>query len=146
MPFAEQDERPIKHIQSYWQHCSLTSDSDARSNDRLPASLDIWSLLAATLSKSLPASDEYDDSDAAVMAVLSFTIQVLKFPLEAVKRNAAAVVAAGTLQDKVIADSNMLLCAQIEQHQHPSIQELHGHVRASQAVKMGCSGDVDQAY
>lgn len=95
----------------------------------------MWSLLAATLSKSLPASDEYDDSDAAVMAVLSFTIQVLKFPLEAVKRNAAAVVAAGTLQDKVTIDSGVLLCAHTEQHQHPSIPEIHGHVRAGQAVK-----------
>ncbi|KAL0048469.1 hypothetical protein WJX82_004043 [Trebouxia sp. C0006] len=88
---AEQDEQPVKQMQSYWQHCSLAAPPNiAFSQDRLPANLDIWSLLAASLAKSLPTSDEFDDSDAAVMAAIAFTIQVLKYPLEALRKGTAA--------------------------------------------------------
>ena len=88
---AEQDEQPVKQMQSYWQHCSLAAPPNiAFSQDRLPANLDIWSLLAASLAKSLPTSDEFDDSDAAVMAAIAFTTQVLKYPLEALRKGTAA--------------------------------------------------------
>jgi hypothetical protein len=87
---AEQDEQPVKQVQSYWQHCTLATDPNACSQDRLPAKLDIWSLLAASLARSLPTSDEFDDSDAAVMAAVAFTIQVLKYPLEALRKGTSA--------------------------------------------------------
>ncbi len=87
---AEQDEQPVKQMQSYWQHCSLAAEANAFSQDRVPANLDIWSLLAASLAKSLPTSDEFDDSDAAVMAAIAFTIQVLKYPLEALRKGTSA--------------------------------------------------------
>ncbi len=87
---AEQGTQPVKQIQSHWQRCTLTADSDTHFHDKLPVSLDIWSLLAASLAKSLPATDEFDDSDAAVMAAVAFTVQTLKYPLEAVKQNKAA--------------------------------------------------------
>ena len=77
-------------MQSYWQHCSLATNSSTCSQDRLPANLDIWSLLAASLAKSLPTSDEFDDSDAAVTAAVAFTIQVLKYPLEALRKGTSA--------------------------------------------------------
>ena len=90
MSCADQDAQPVKQMQSYWQHCSLATDSNAFSQDRLPANLDIWSLLAASLAKPLPTSDEFEDSDAAVMAAIAFTIQVLKYPLEALRKGTSA--------------------------------------------------------
>ncbi len=79
-------------MQSYWQHCSLAAEPNISfSQDRLPANLDIWSLLAASLAKSLPTSDEFDDCDAAVMAAIAFTIQVLKYPLEALRKRTSAL-------------------------------------------------------
>ncbi|KAL0020037.1 hypothetical protein WJX77_006418 [Trebouxia sp. C0004] len=103
---AEQDEQAVKQLQSYWQHCSLVTDSDTCSQDRLPANLDIWSLLAASLAKSLPTSDQFDDYDAAVMAAVAFTIQVLKYPLEALRKGMSA-----TEQDAIVVSAEDLIRA-----------------------------------
>lgn len=56
----------------------------------LPSSLDIWSLLAASLTKALPASDEFDNSDAALMSALAFVTEVLKYPFVLVDKTDSA--------------------------------------------------------
>ena len=42
----------------------------------------MWEQLANRLAHHLPRTDEFEDSDAAVMAALAFAVEVLKYPFE----------------------------------------------------------------
>ena len=90
---SEGHPEPVKQLQLHWQHCSLTAASDQSLKKHLPSSLDIWSLLASSLTKALPGSDEFDQSDAAMMTALAFTTEVLKHPFQMVDNSARAGLA-----------------------------------------------------
>ena len=102
---AEQDAEPVRQIQSCWKHWQADSSSAASSHTKRHCTdLDVWSLLAASLAKVLPASEELGDTDSAAMSAVAFSVQVLQHPLELVTANvnlscrltaAAAKAAAG---------------------------------------------------
>ena len=50
----------------------------------------MWSLLAGKLAAVLPTSDEFDQSDAAMMTAVAFITEVLKYPFELLARSRSA--------------------------------------------------------
>lgn len=87
---AEKHTEPVKQLQLHWQHCSLTATLDAFPGRQLPRHLCIWSLLAGKLAAVLPTSDEFDQSDAAMMTAVAFITEVLKYPFELLARSRSA--------------------------------------------------------
>ena len=88
--YAEEHTEPVKQLQLHWQHCSLSTSLDASCDRGLHIHLDTWSLLAASLAKVLPASDEFDQSDAAMMTAVAFITETLKYPFELLDRSRSA--------------------------------------------------------
>ena len=99
---AEEHTQPVKQLQLHWQHCSLSTSlgPPADSRGALPTHLHVWSLLASSLARVLPASDEFDQSDAAMMTAVAFLTETLKYPFELLGRDKSAgrewVVTPGT--------------------------------------------------
>ena len=54
--------------------------------------LEMWRQQASRLAQHLPSGEELEDSDAAVMAALAFTVEVLKHPFELLSQPAAAAL------------------------------------------------------
>ena len=98
--FAEESAAPVKQTQLYWQHCGFITTQPGSSNPgtkpaSAPAvlvSLQTWQQLAGMLSQQLPRTDEFEGSDAAIMAALAFTVEVLKYPFEMLCPPDAAVL------------------------------------------------------
>ena len=87
---AEHDAEPVKQVQSYWKHWQAVSSSATSSlTHRHCTDLDVWALLAVSLAKALPASEELGDTDSAAMSAVAFSVQVLQYPLELVTANAS---------------------------------------------------------
>lgn len=56
----------------------------------MPSLLSIWGILAGSLAHVLPTSDEFDQSDAAMMTAVAFVTEVLKHPFELLERSRTA--------------------------------------------------------
>ena len=89
-PAAEEHTEPVKQLQLHWQHSSLSATPDWSCAQQLPNSLDIWSTLAASLTKVLPSSDEFDQSDTVMTTALAFVTEVLKYPFELAQKRCSA--------------------------------------------------------
>lgn len=87
MLLAERHTEPVKQLQLHWQHCSLSTDLDTSPGRHLPSHLCIWGFLAGSLAHVLPTSDEFDQSDAAMMTAVAFITEVLKHPFELLNRS-----------------------------------------------------------
>ena len=90
MLLAEKHTEPVKQLQLHWQHCSLSTDLDTSPGRHLPSHLCIWGFLAGSLAHVLPTSDEFDQSDAAMMTAVAFITEVLKHPFELLDRSRTA--------------------------------------------------------
>lgn len=118
--FAEESAAPVKQTQLYWQHCGfITTQPGSSDAGTKPASapavlvsFKMWQQLAGMLSQQLPRTEEFEGSDAAIMAALAFAVEVLKYPFEMLCQpdaaalcvvtsavNTAAQVASGCQQD-----------------------------------------------
>lgn len=111
---AEKHTEPVKQLQLHWQHCSLSANLEASTGRHLPSHLCIWSLLAAKLAAVLPTSDEFDQSDAAMMTAIAFITEVLKYPSELLARSRSAgrvwVVSARTAHEVEIQANQVYQC------------------------------------
>lgn len=89
---TEEHTEPVQQLQLHWQHCSLSTSLGPCADNRgaLHTHLHIWSLLASSLAKVLPASDEFDQSDAAMMTAIAFITETLKYPFELLGQEVSA--------------------------------------------------------
>lgn len=106
---AEEHTEPVKQLQLHWQHCSLSTSLGPAADNRggpLHTHLHVWSLLASSLAKVLPASDEFDQSDAAMMTAVAFITETLKYPFELLGQDKSAgrewVVTPGTADPELV--------------------------------------------